>query len=274
MRFSNLAGRAIAAGIALVASALSCGSSQVTADGGACGGPLTWSRVASSPAGFAISGSGPVDIWLLTNGGDIPGGPGNETNNIMEGDGVAWTAVPAAGFENVLGAPTVGAGALWVVTRDDVFAGGIDLASGDSAVGRWDGTRWGTYSLDDDREVTSFWGSGADDVWGMGENYVGHWDGSRWTHVDSVHSGPIAGGAPMDWWSTGMFCSADLGDSGEPCDVNATFCVGFQHHGPSGDYASPVVPPGCAAGPMNAAWASATDDVWFVGQGTFHFDGA
>ncbi len=191
----------------------------------------------------------------------------------MEGDGAAWRVVPGTGLGDAQGNPNATAGALWVVQADEVFVGDVSLNSGEGAVGRWDGIRWTTYAVDDNRTVTRFWGSGPDDVWGTDSAYVGHWDGRSWTHIDSVHGGPIAGGAPMDWWQSLPLCAAQS-KSGEPyCEADAALCISFQQHAASGMYDDPVSLSTCVSGNVYAAWASATDDVWFVGDGAFHFDG-
>jgi hypothetical protein len=256
----------------IAACVVSCGHAQPAGET-ACPSPLAWSRVAGSPSGFAISGSGPDDIWLLVNGQTFARPPPDEASNLMEGDGKTFHPVSQSTTGDAQSEVAPEAGALWVAGKNDVFIGGTALADGEGAVARWDGTQWTGYSLEDNRTVTYFWGSGADDVWGLGGAYVGHWDGNQWAHVDSVHWGPVAGGAPMDWWSTGQFCAGELGDSSAPCDADATLCTGFVHHQASGTYDAPVAP-GCVTGAMNAAWASAPDDVWFVGDGAVHYDGA
>jgi hypothetical protein len=40
-----------------------------------------------------------------------------------------------------------------------------------------------------------------------------------------------------------------------------------------GAYEAQVELPGCPTITITAGWASATDDVWFVGSGSFHYDG-
>src|SRR4029077_11527335 len=54
-----------------------------------CPEPIRWVRIGSSPAGFAISGSGPTDVWLVT-------GNRGRGGQLMRGDGTTWT--PVTGF--------------------------------------------------------------------------------------------------------------------------------------------------------------------------------
>lgn len=142
--------------------------------------------------------------------------------------------------------------------------------------------------------------------------YLGHWDGSSWAHVDSANGGILAGGAPGDWWRLGSapnYLTAQ--DSGsvatipfthhEPtavgCSADAAATAGSQLHFdytlPSGStccflldgtgcgsFAPSVgasaqdcsLQPGVAK-PLSSGWASATDDVWFVGIHAFRYDG-
>jgi hypothetical protein len=148
------------------------GTNQAPHVAQACDSPLVWSRVAGSPAGFRISGSGPADLWLIADGSDgsdgggpcVPNGPGGGscTGVLTRGDGTTWNA--ATDLDSVNSGAPVWSQALsvWVVGHDDVFVG----VSGDTSVFRWDGSQWTEHSVDDNRNVDSLWGSGPDDVWG------------------------------------------------------------------------------------------------------------
>ena len=236
----------------------------------ACASPLVWSEVAGSPAGYRISGSGPDDLWLIAAAGDggAPCTPNDVSGTLacrgilMRGDGVSWTPPPG------LGGNTEALG-LWVAGRDDVFVG----ASGNKYVLHWNGSQWSQLPLGDNREVDSLWGSGPDDVWGARSDggYLGHWDGNTWAHVDSVNGGVLAGGAPGDFWAGIRGALIDGG-----------WAAGLAHHEP-GTFDPPiaVTTAACltpAQGDIYAivvsGWANATDDVWFVGNHTYHYDGA
>jgi hypothetical protein len=256
-----------------------------------CPAPLVWTRVAGSPAGYRISGSGPGDLWLIAAGGDggapcVPNDPGGTLScvgTLMRGDGATFsqetglsdTATTAPLWARALG--------LWVAGPENVFVG----VSGDTAVLRWDGAAWSALRLNDNREVDSLWGSGPDDVWGARSDgaYLGHWDGSTWTHVDSVSGGVMAGGAQGDFWVGGRGARLDGGTS-----------AAFSHHEPSHagcpadaapgscwvyDAGDDVTSPACltpAEGDfcavVVAGWATAIDQIWFVGNHTYHYDGS
>jgi hypothetical protein len=275
-------------------------------DAGACAPPLTWSKVAGSPKGYQITGSGPSDIWIVADPYPDAGpsfspcardaSTGRFCKGILlRGDGATWSLVTSLGDGSV---PPVWVEtlAVWVVGNDDAFVGVPT-----SEVFLWDGAQWTPYSLQDNRVLNFFWGSGPNDVWGTKDSlYLGHWDGNTWVHVDSVHGGPLAGGAPGDWWVAGDSFFPDAGllptvthhlpsQGGCPPDAARVFagpsepyCCVDASGAPCGffDAAVDLTRIECAAGPfdaiggvINAAWASASDDVWFVGSRTFHFDG-
>jgi hypothetical protein len=189
----------------------------------------------------------------------------------MRGDGTTWALVE--GPDGLMGVDAGGGGpsppmdvSMWVAGPANVLVG-----TNTSETYLWDGTRWTMYGTGDNRNVSSMWGYGPDDIWGArgDAQYIGHWTGQGWQHLDSVHGGILAGGAPGDWWGASSF------------PTGASTGYGFQHHRPSGMYDNPVPLSslGCSdASYLDTAfefgWASATDDVWFVGDGTFHFDGA
>ncbi len=218
-----------------------------------------WARVAGSPAGFAISGGGPRDLWILTGDNEATAYNSTWTSTeglLFHGDGVTWSQLtrPPPAPDNP---PTLPLLALWVAGPDDVTVGNANAEGGNQfGIYRWNGSRWSTWNVDDNRHVTSFWGAGPNDIWGAGGGYLGHWDGTTWTHVDSLHGPPIAGALPGDFWLEGG--------------------SGLEHHSPPDKFDASVDLSmlGCASCSLNAAWAVATDDVWFVGDEVLHFDGA
>lgn len=227
-------------------------SSGVLSDAGAdapagCGETLAWTRVPGSPAGFAISGSSASDIWLLATE------PTPSAGTLMRGDGSTWSPASATGT------------ALWVSGPNDVLVGS-------QALEHWDGSAWTTYSLQDNRMLEHFWGTSPTDVWGSSDSsaYLGHWDGHLWHFDGDFAAGPLAGGARGDLWAA-LF--TQLGHHSPP-DANVTF---------SYDATLILASLGFDAGQCGASghclhgsWASATDDVWFVGEAGLglHYDGA
>jgi hypothetical protein len=114
-------GRAV---FAAVVGGVACGTSQPAVNGApsCCGAPVVWSRVGGSPGGFAITGSGPHDIWLLASS-SVPGIPSYPMGVVMEGDGAAWRVVPGTELDDAQGNPNATAGALWVVGADEDSSG-------------------------------------------------------------------------------------------------------------------------------------------------------
>jgi hypothetical protein len=217
-----------------------------------CDQSLAWTKVPGSPAGFAISGSGPSDIWLLGTQSAPFYGP------LMRGDGFVWNPVR-------LEAGVLGGNALWVSGPNDVLLGG-------QAVSHWNGSAWSGYSLQDNRVLGHFWGTSPTDVWGSAasSSYLGHWDGRQWFFDADRATGPLAGGARGDFWAVNSTALAHQ----SPADANFSFSydvtVSFGSLGYDAGMCS--VFGTC----LNGAWASATDDVWFVGEAgiALHYDGA
>jgi hypothetical protein len=188
-------------------------------------------------------------VWILT------------ANAVMRGNGTTWTAV--------LKTDSAYGSGLWVSGPNDVLVGGCNdpSATGTFSHGsicHWDGSSWTVFGTQDNRQVQSFWGSAPSDVWGAtasSNGYLGHWDGRAWSHVDSVHAGILAGGAPGDFW------------------IASTTLV---HHSASGDVAFVdlktlgIDTTACSSTScVHGGWALALNDVWFVADGgrTLHFDG-
>jgi hypothetical protein len=229
-----------------------------------CDSVLVWTQIAGSPGGVTISGSSSTDIWLLGQSALGMGGV------LMRGDGTTWTAVRAGDADVVRGT------ALWVSGPNDVLVGARDVFdfNGNGEVQNWDGVVWQSSSLGDHRSLSNFWGTTPTDVWGSsnGSPYLGRWNGRFWEFTGDYATGPLAGGARGDFWAAND--PPNRFDHHSPMDANVfsydkslnVATLGFDFD------AGLCSPDGC----IHGGWASATDDVWFVGeQGvTFHFDGA
>lgn len=254
------------------------GGACTSPDGGACTSPLAWSRVPGSPGGFRIMGSGPRDLWLLrlaTGDGETFGKSGPP----MHGDGTTFSPVPEAGDDATASL------ALWVAAPGKVFLGLFK-----EAVLLLDASKWTSYSVQANRSVDSFWGFGSEEIWGARStgSYLGRWTGSTWEPVSVLFNGGVLVGAGAeDFWSVDE--GGELADSGYIDSVG----FGFLHHDPSGaldrivtSSSLPCAPQPMPDGssPVQAGWASATDDVWYVGRiltadgglagVAFHYDGA
>lgn len=236
------------------------------ADAEGSNGCVTWSKVPGSPGGTAISGSGPTDIWVVTNHG------------IMRGDGVSWSLMdiattPPSSPPCVIGPEwPASMTALWVAGPNEVFFAACYDSNGQGDSGRifrWDGSTWNEIHAGGDRQINSLWGSGPDDVWGSETTagYLGHWEAGSWSDLTDLVSGRLGGGAPSDFWLSGY---------------------SLVHHTPSGTFATSDLTAlgfdggGClSTNPPSglcfyAIWASSTSDVWVsaTGRNMLHFDGA
>ncbi len=223
---------------------------------------MVWSQVPGSPAGTVIRGSGPGDIWLI-HASPLPwqtpvATPQQAT--LMRGDGKTWAPVDACPQSGTPGAPS----AIWVGGPNDVLIGGCSWGD-EGAVVHWDGCRWSPYSTKDYRWAKTFWSYGPREVWGTDNNspYLGYWDGTSWIKVDSTHAGPLAGGAPGDFWLVDNTILVHR----SPQKPDVSFDLGLL-----GYDASACPSYAC----FDAIWASATDDLWVAGANgqTVHFDGS
>ncbi len=95
---------------------------------------------------------------------------------------------------------------VWANSRDDVWAGGSK-----GQLLHWDGALWTNFSVATTNPIKRMWGSGPNDIWGVGgfgkfdPNLV-HWDGTSWSTVASgvkEDLNAIWGSGPSDVWAVG-----------------------------------------------------------------------
>ncbi len=153
---------------------------------------------------------------MVTGNGPNSGGTGD--SQLMHWSGATWSLVTGFGLADLATTPPL---ALWVTGHDEILIANSDGNEG-GGIYDWNGSRWTTYDIEDNRVVDSFWGSGPDDIWGgqTDGQYLGHWDGHGWLHIDSAHGGVLAGGAPGDFWGA----------------VSRSTTPVLEHHAPSGTY--------------------------------------
>jgi hypothetical protein len=164
-----------------------------------------------------VWGSGPADVWAF----------GNDEAGLaaLRFDGHAWRR------SDLLDAATLGAGtgsdvapyAAWGSGPDDIWVGVVDLdplpngngTSTSTILVHWNGQTWTRDStlpaqIAASLFIDSLWGTGPNDVWGVGSVQVPggldggaiHWDGTRWSGVTSLSAADRAS-AFDDVWASG-----------------------------------------------------------------------
>ena len=233
---------------------------------------LTWDLVVGANMGdpWSVWGTGPTDVWI--------GGAGG----LSRWNGASWTAYPLSSSVTVR--------SIWGSAASDVWAA---IGTG---VARWNGASWSVSALPG--TVTGIWGAGPSDVWAVGYDSSGtysairHWDETGWTFVPGMNGtmvGDVWGSASNDVWVTvsGSMLHWDShawADSGTvpgykngiwgsgPKDVYAASCAPEEAVHWDGTSWS-TVPFPASDRVIQDVWGFGPDDVWFVGDGTFHWDG-
>src|SRR5262249_21769235 len=111
----------------------------------------------------------------------------------------------------------------------------------------WDGVRWTPFGDTAKLSLNAVWGSGPDDVWGVGPGTIAHFDGTSW--VVAMQDLPATltglwGSGPDDVWAVGNNASA----------------VHFD-----GVKWSEGIVLGSSFGSLSRVWGTGPDDVWAVG---------
>ena len=193
-----------------------------------------------------VWGSSASDVYAVgTNG------------TILHYDGAAWVAVGGAAVMGVTIAD------IWGSSDSDVYAVGLipdGWCDGGECPGymlHYDGSGWSVLSNGDDYgDLLGVWGSGADDVFAVGEaGVIRHYDGADWTAMDSHTDKSLT-----DVWGTSSNDVFAVGDKGTILHYD-----GSSWH---------TVTTGIAR-PLNGVWGSSGTDVFAVGEeGTIlHYDG-
>jgi hypothetical protein len=140
---------------------------------------------------------------------------------------------------------------------------------------RWDGTAWKPYTLPDNinfHEINGIWGSGANDVWIVGNGgadeskpqastpAVIHWDGSTWSPLQV--QGPadlkaVWGSGPNDVWAVGGYSTGLITHwDGQAWSIKRESSAGS------------------VLTELDSVWGSGPSDVWAVGPNNMaHYDG-
>lgn len=151
-------------------------------------------------------------------------------------------------------------------------AGGPDAGPGDGGAQEGEAGHWSAHAVSGVGSLHGVWGSGARDVWAVGEaGFILHWDGERWSQETRMPAGftstlqDVWGSSAQDVWA--------VGQAGAILHFN----------GLEWQLVEVASPPFCSAdlclGGLRALWGSSATDVWAVGsshqgQGVVsHWDG-
>lgn len=205
---------------------------------------LHWNGVAWSPVNsgtsaqlFAVSGTGPNDVWAA---GDGP---------MLHWGGHVWEPIPSGTTARIFG--------VWAAAPDDAWA------VGDYGVSvHWDGHRWSAVPTDTSATLSGVWGTSASDVWAVGdEDTTIHWDGTAWTPGNSNERGDMLysvwTSSPQRGWAVGAFGTVLSGDGSGWGPLPEPYVFGTD--GPT----------------IYAVRGTGPSDVWAVGDGLIaHWDGS
>lgn len=156
----------------------------------------TWTRtITGSPFSSSIWGSGPADVYVLSN------------SSLNHYDGTEWAEIDTdarGGDGQVWG---TGANNVWVMT--DSYE-----------LGHFDGTTWETVPTDDFvGDLAAVWGPSADDLWAVGSaGSIARYNGSSWSEVSHQRIGApylslltaVHGSSATNIWAVGY----RLGENG------------------------------------------------------------
>jgi hypothetical protein len=133
---------------------------------------------------FAISGTGPNDVWVT-----------GENANVYHWAGGVWTTVkPTTSTTTYYSVLALAANNVWVT---DFYPSKETL--------RWDGAAWTPYK-------TSIFNGGnmaarsASDIWAVGASKVGRWNGAAWTVTSPLGTAAVlwsVASAPGHTWAVG-----------------------------------------------------------------------
>jgi hypothetical protein len=143
--------------------------------------------------------TGRGEIWAAAAGG----------RQLAHFDGRTWTLGARLASSDFSAVRMFGAGDGWAVSRRPVSYGEFDPHLGGpagDALFRWDGRAWRFFQPLSER-VHALWGTGADDVWAVGDSgLVMHWDGGQWSRWSERLAGnfhAVWGRARDDVWING-----------------------------------------------------------------------
>jgi hypothetical protein len=217
---------------------------QPTTAGGFAGAAMHWdgsqwttTLIETQQSLEAVWGTGPDDVWTL-----------DDAQGFFHWDGQRWTTVSTGQL------PCFGR-AIWGTSSSDLWLG-ADCAALPS---HWNGLD-AEVSGDMSEQIDGLWGSGANDVWAVGDvstagdltqdpymdgGLILHWNGLAWDPTSSTGAGRLFG----VWGSR----SDDVWAVGEGGDIV---------HWDGRAWSAPAGPPHVV---LDFIWGSGPDDVWAFG---------
>ncbi len=207
-------------------------SGRVLHFGGAGEGDGTWTsddELASMGLGFrAVWGSSTSGVWLDGLGADDMGA---FIRLVRRPKGASdWTVTSLPGLQDY----AIGLHGAALISDSSVLLSGVTGVPEESFKTTWRGTsadngatfKW-TYANQPFwmREAFAYWGTGANDAWGVGENgLVSHWNGTTWTQaVLRVTDAPVGktlraiwGTSNDDLWVVGDGIALHKTTAGKP----------------------------------------------------------
>jgi hypothetical protein len=227
-----------------------------------------WSKVTSGTTANlgSVWGSGKNDVWAVGNAGIVLHYNGSTWSSSTQGStdhhrvwGTSASNVWVVGPEGIhhfngttwAANTSVGGGALWGSTANDVFLLGSN--PGGSFVRHFNGTNWSAETTISTKLMGCLYGFASNDIWTAGETgTVLRYNGSGWNAVTPAFPSTallaaVWGTGPNDVWVSG--------------DTTSVFHF-------NGSTWKTTNAPGGAFG----LWGTATDDVWSVGGGVLHLE--
>ncbi len=244
----------------------------------------------------AIKGSGPNNLYALSNSGGTPG--------IARWDGSKWTALPSwPGF------PNIDARGLFVLSNGDAIVTGYSfIGAGSPFAARWNGTAWMTMTtgVTANELLNKVWGTSDTDLWAGGNTGIWRWDGTKWSKdpsapIQNKNIQHVFGTSKTDVWAAssnelfhydgtawtlaapdnGVTPSSisNLGGGAGPEVWLTTSSANGRFYRYAGGACSPkcwtqVDVPGINA-TFRSVWGAANNDLWAVGNSGLvaHYDG-
>lgn len=210
------------------------------------------------PSGLnALDAASPNKMWAVSSRqylGD------HDLVKTLEWSGTTWSphAVPAVGSANYT------FGGVHASTANDVWA--VGTTEGKTLIEHWDGSAWKIFDSPTlnrrTGSLTSVDGASANDVWAVGDE-IFHWDGTAWTVVPD----PVEQGIAHHLNAMDVIATNDIWAVGWYRDDTEDKSLVIHWDGTTWSR----VPVSDTGAGLKSVSASASNDVWAVGDGVFRW---